>query len=137
MNIPAAVTGVLCACSACQTLVEQEFQPGSVDSCTASNAAGCDPLCVWQLLDIVWCATPSGNQRYTLTTSKVSGHGCPYTDDCRACLESGGSCQVVDATGAVHHVAAKDIALSTVSVALEIYHILTIVVFKIEEVSVE
>jgi hypothetical protein len=92
---------------------------------------------MWQLLDIVWCAAPSESQFYTLTTSKVSGHGSPYTDGCRVCLESGGSCQVEDATGAVHQVASKDIALATLSVALEFYHLLTIVVLKYDQVRVK
>ena len=139
-TMPAAADASdLCACSACQTLVQQEFQPGTVKSCnsTASNASDCEPACAWKLLDIQWCAGPSGNQLYTLTAIGVSGLGSLYTNDCRVCLESGGSCKVEDATGAVHQVASKDIALATLSVALEFYHLLSIVVLKYDEVRVK
>ena len=137
--IPAASASDPCACSACQTLVQQEFQPGAVkcSSSTASNASGCEPACSWQLLDIQWCAAPSGDGLYTLTASGVSGQGCLYTSACRGCLERGGGCRVVNATGAEHHVAPMDAGFAASSVGLEIYHAYTIVWLKYAEVGFE
>ena len=137
-TMPAAADASdLCACSACQTLVQQEFQPGTVKSCnsTASNASDCEPACAWKLLDIQWCAGPSGNQLYTLTAIGVSGLGSSYTNDCRVCLENGRGCRVVNATGAEHPVALKDAAFAAASVGLELYHAYTIVWLKREKVG--
>jgi hypothetical protein len=136
----------ICTCSACQTLVQQEFQPKAVKSCinTASDASYCEPACSWQLLDIQWCAAPSGagDKRrgysvYTLTARGVSGRGCPYTDDCRVCLERGGGCRVANATGAEHPVAPKDAGLAAASLGLEAYHMYTIVYLKFNKVGFE
>ena len=128
------VSAIMCACPACQSLVLQEFQPGAVN-CAKTNASSCTPpACSWHLLDIQWCAAPSGNGLYSLTTNGFSGGGCPYTNDCKVCLEGGGNCEVVNATGAVHPVAPKDIGLATAAVFLELFHFLTIVVFKYNEV---
>jgi hypothetical protein len=136
-EMPAAHASDACACPACQTLVEQEFQPGFVKSCNsnASNASDCEPACSWQLLDIQWCAALSGDQLCTLTASRVSGRGCPYTNGCRVCLESGGGCRVANATGARHPIAPKDAALAAASVGLEIYHAYTIVFLKYNQVG--
>ena len=114
--------------------VQQEFQPDTVNCANVDNA--CSNDCTWQVLDIKWCATPSlsGDQSYTLSTSGVSGGGCPYTDDCRSYLEGGGSCKVANVTGAIHHVAWKDVRLAIVAVVLEIYHFLTIVILMLSKV---
>ena len=125
-----------CSSEPCMSFARQEFQPEAV-SCAQENSAGCSPACLWRILDLNWCAVPTGNASamYTIFTKGSSGSESEYTKECRAFIDGGGHCQIQNITAARHQLAGKDIGLATAAVSLEVFQFVTVVVLKYNEVE--
>jgi hypothetical protein len=139
LGITLAVSGAFakCNCASCEILVQAEFDQFRLFDCFFTNSM-C--TCLWKVLDITWCVVPSYDQQsYSLKVNTISNEESQYTRECRACLLATGkeSCSVENVIPRKFVIEDLEIGFAVASILLEIYHVVTVVIFKAEKVTID